>query len=372
MSDKQIIGCNVSCTPFGNYVDIGKLKGPWTHCRTEGISVLNFALNMARHGHKTVICGYEWGDLREYPLPENIILRNDVGGMYDIWVDAGWENVHAPIRCSKVKANIYCHTWGGPPGSSGLVEYAESKGIKKGFNHFMARVSRAFHKEYTEYPYSIYIPTPLVDKIKPIGNFNSKKMLWANRGSFNADYAARSEKVLEFMEKWCDKYDYTVLLWGDIKEKASAIGRSDIIRRFGDLRARNKNTRLLDPYSGLDHLEFLNELISSKILLDTAHPPEHLANLEAICMGCIPFIWRGAGEHHFQNIYKEGKERKEESIKINELFDMDGPIGIDKILNNEELYQKYFDALANVTVDHQFDDSYRIFMDEVKRIEDNL
>lgn len=387
MTDKETIGCNVSCTPFGNYKDVGTLKGPYTHCRTEGISVLNFALNMARHGHKTTICGYEWGDRREYPLPENVILKNDVGGTYDIWVDAGWENTYAPVRCSKVKADIYCHTWGGPPRPSGLAEYLNDKknnGLNmKNQNHFMARVSRAFWKEYEEYPYSIYIPTPLVDKIKTIGNFGSKKMLWANRGSFNKDYADRSEKVLSFMEKLSGRdegYYYTVLLWGDIKEKALGIGRIDIIERFEKLKTRNEKTRLLDPYSGIGHDEFLRELNESVILLDTAHPSEHLANLEAVCMGTVPLIWRGAGEHHFQIFGEVGHKADDYhqlgnkvSYNVNDHgWDFDGPNGIDKILNDEKLYNEYFKDLASTVVDHEWDNSYKIFIDDVKRVGEDL
>lgn len=376
MSDKFNVGTNVSCSPFG-HGQSGKYKGQSTHCRTEGISVLNVALNMARHGHQVTICGYQWWqndeDKIKYPLPPNITLQKEIGGKYDVWLDAGWSIPHAEERCSKVDAQIYCHTWGGNPNSSHLDE-SIANGKTKG-KHYMARVSRAFWKEFNDYSYSIYMPTPLVEKIRPVGNYNSNKMLWANRGSWNKDYAARSEKILSWMEKHPD-YDYTVLLWGDIKEKAHSFFDKNyadsIVQRFEGL----KNKELLEPYTGLSHDKFLEELGKSKISLDSAHPPEHLANLEAVCMGCIPLIWNGAGEHHFQRITQaisikalpsiQEIDGDCKSIKVNEMFDMDGINGIDRMLNTEGLYQRYFEELSNVTIDHEWENSYKIFMKQLE------
>ena len=185
-------------------------------------------------------------------------------------------------------------------------------------------------------------------------------MLWANRGSWNKDYATRSEKILTWMEKHSD-YDYTVLLWGDIKEKARQFFDKDysdsIVRRFEKLVEKNPSTKLLEPYTGLGHDEFLKELGQSKVLLDSCHPPEHLANLEAVCMGCIPLIWTGAGEHHF--ITNEKKN-------VNEFFDMNYVGSLDRILDTENLYQGYFEALADVVVDHEYSTSYDIFIKQLK------
>lgn len=364
------VGCNVACSPFGHNQD-GKYKGQSTHCRTEGVSVLNVALNMARHGHEVTLCGYQWcepGDESKYPLPANVKLQKEVGGKYDVWFDAGWSIPHAEERCSKVDAQIYCHTWGGNPDSSHLEE-SICNGKTKG-KHYMARVSRAFWREFDKYPYSIYMPTPLIEKIRAEGNYNSNKMLWANRGSWNKDYASRSEKILEWMEKH-PEYEYTVLLWGDIKEKAHQFFDKNyadsIVQRFENL----KNKELIEPYTGLPHDEFLNELSKSKILLDSAHPPEHLANIEAVCMGCIPLIWNGAGEHHFQWITEAMSisnclSSPKQGHKINEAFGMDG-VNVDRILNTETLYQRYFKELSRVTVDHEWENAYQIFVDELKK-----
>jgi len=50
-------------------------------------------------------------------------------------------------------------------------------------------------------------------------------MLWGNRGAYNASYAYASDEILEFMERH-QEYEYKVLLFGDIQEKAAAIGRN--------------------------------------------------------------------------------------------------------------------------------------------------
>lgn len=384
--DKETIGCHVSCDPFGNEREKGEFRGPWTHCRSEGTFVLSQALNFARHGHQVTIMGYKWVDRAEdfekYPLPENVVLKNEISGKYDIYIESGWDNTCAAKRCEKINANIYIHHWGGSPWGSHLLDYIyymEKKGIKVR-NHLMARPSRAFWKSYDggkddgkiRYPFGIYAPIPLVERIKNSGekgNFDSGKMLFANRGAFNKGYAENSEKVLEFMEKWQNSYRYKVLLWGDIKNRAldkrelvgGEIGLggekgTDIIRRFEKL----KNKKLIEPYIGIGHDEFLRKLDSSKILLENGHGQEHIQNLEAICMGCIPLIWKG-GEHHFWTSCNDNGE------KVNELYGMDGIDGVDMILNDEVLYQKYFKDLAESIRDHEWDNSYKIFIDEIRK-----
>ncbi len=359
---KETVGCSVSCHPFGHSGDNGKFKGPHTHCRSEGTWLLGVALNMARHGHKVTIMGYYWGDSMDYPIPNNVNLQDNVEGEFDMYIDAGWDNINAPKRAERVKSLIYVHAWGGSPHTSSLIDYVEPRNIK---NHFMARPSRAFWRQYKDYKYGIYMPTPLVDKIKDRGNFESKKMLWGNRGAFNRDYASDSEKVLDFMVKWKRDYHYKVLLWGDIVEKLNQNFDSEysskMIKKFEDL----NNRELVEPYIGIGHDEFLNELDESKVLLDTAHPPEHPQNLEAVCMGAIPLIWKKA-EHHFQVFENNGNNDDKKVVNVNELFNIDGPNGMDKIINDEELYQRYFDSLKKVTVDHEYDNSYEIFMKQVK------
>ncbi len=351
------VGCVVSCHPFGHSGDKGEFKGAYTHCRSEGTWLLGVALNMAQHGHYVTIMGYQWGDPSIYPIPQNVHLQDTIQGEFDIYIDAGWDDTYAPKRVEKIKSKIYIHAWGGSPHTSSLISYVESRNIK---NHFMARPSKAFWKEYTTYPYGIYMPTPLVDKIKVKGNFDSDKMLWGNRGAFNKEYAKDSQKVLEFMVKWKDEYRYKVLLWGDIIEKVrqnfDLDYSDDIIRKFKYL----KNCEFVEPYIGIGHDEFLNELSESKILLDTAHPPEHPQNLEAVCMGAIPLIWRKS-EHHFQILPQSGN-----SVNVNELYEVDGPDGMDRIINDEELYQRYFDSLKTVTLDHEYNRAYTIFMQEIK------
>ena len=363
---KEKIACQVSCHPFGHSGDKGEFRGPSTHCRSEGTWILAIALNMARHGHDVTIIGYQLGDPMKYPIPNNVTVHDiqyppqQIKEDFDIFIDPGWDNINAPKRCEEIKSKIYIHGWGGSPYSSELLSYVTPRNIK---NHFMARPSRGFQKEYIGYPYGIYMPHPLVDKIKDKGNFSSKKMLWGNRGAFykesNTDYSIVSEKVLEFMEKWQSKYKYKILLWGDIIERARNSGRTDIIKRFENL----KEKELIEPYIGIGHDEFLNELNESKILLDTAHPGVHPQNLEAICMGAIPLIWKNEtrGEHHFQKTDEEGN-----SIYINNLFNVDGPHGMDRIINSEELYQQYFKNLKDVTIDHEYDTSYKIFINQIR------
>lgn len=361
MKTKETIGIQVSCAPSG-HSGYKEYKGPWTHCRSEGTYLLSLALNLARHGHSVTIFEYQWGDQERYPLPDRIKLQKEMNGEYDIYLGTGWD------ECSSVKARIYCHGWGGDPFSSHLIDYVNKKGIK---NHFMMRNSRAFWNNFGDYPYSIYVPIPLVDKIEKKGNFESKKMLWGNRSAFNGDYYIQnSEKVLEFMEKWSGSYKYKVLLWGEIKENAMLFGRTDIIRRFEELRNKNKETELVEPDIGIGHDEFLTELKESKILLDAGHPGEHPQNLEAICMGAIPLIWKKT-EHHFQNIIKDDNG-KNKSTNINDIYGIDGSNGIDKIMNDEDLYQKYFSALREVTTDHEFDKAYDIFISEIKKKEEKL
>jgi hypothetical protein len=345
---KETVMVHVPGSPFGITPGTKEIfKGPYTHMRSEGTWMLGVALNMARHGHPTTIIEYPWGDINTYPLPNNITLTKEFKGNCDIFIDIGWEEVHAVKNFSNINARHYIHGWGGNPAHCSFLEYFTKKGIN---NHYMARTSRCFKKLFDAFPLSIYMPAPLIDEINKLPNINSKKMLWANRGAFHPSYTYQSEKLLEFMERHID-YQYTVLLYGDIKERAIGNNRHDIVERFEKL----PDARLLEPYSGFDHDEFLKELGESKILLANGQPSAHPQTLEAVCMGCIPVLWLFA-ENHFQD---------PNGTFINSSFTFDGP-NIDKILDDQELHIKYFKALAEVTKDHEYDNSYKILMDQIR------
>lgn len=383
MSDKETVAVYVPGSPFGVMPGEKMIyRGPNTHMRSEGSWMLSIALNMARHGHPTTILEYPWGDTKEYPLPENIGLFPHGGGYtgkFDIYISMGWEDVHAPMRCRDIDAKIFIHGWGGNPRGSTFLDYAEKHNLK---NHYMANWSRCFKNLFDTFEYGIYMPTPLVDKIKEKGNFHSKKMLWGNRGAFNPGYKRESLKILDFMERY-PEYEYTVLLYDDIKQRClheknwygDGIGGEEginIVKRFESL----PNKRLLDTYQGLPHDEFLRELNESKILLANGQPSCHPQTLEAACMGSIPLIWNFA-DHHFKYLpekYDKDKldERDQGYKYVNDMFGMNGPDGIDKIMNDEDLYQKYYSALREVTMDHEFDNAYRILMQNIREKEESL
>jgi hypothetical protein len=351
---KETVIVNVPGSPFGIPAESSEIYlGPYTHMRSEGTWLLGVALNMARHGHPTTIIDYQWGDTGKYPLPPNVTLQKGCAGVCDIFIDVGWDLKYAVERFSGVNARHYIHGWGGDPAGSSFMEWQKSTGAK---NHYMARTSRCFQSYFFKFPYSIYMPTPLVDKIKPTANFDSKKMLWGNRGAFNLSYTPQSEKVLEFMERHTDYY-YKVLLYGDIMEKAKEIGRSDIINRFEKL----PNRYLSIPYSGVPHDVFIEELSESKILLANGQPSAHPQTLEAVCYGCIPLLWKNA-EHHFQT---------SSGVNMNEFYpyDLNGPDGVDSILEDPNAWQKYYNLLADTAKDHEYDNSYNIFMDAIHRKE---
>ena len=44
------------------------------------------------------------------------------------------------------------------------------------------------------------MPTPLVNKIPLIGNFNAKKTVWGNRGAFNPGYKKYSLKPIQIVK----------------------------------------------------------------------------------------------------------------------------------------------------------------------------
>lgn len=369
MTYKETVGIHISCGPVGipEAYMYERHRGPWTHCRSEGTYLLGIALNLARHGHDVTLFEYQWGNRELYPLPEGITLQSRISGEYDIYMGPGWD-VGTPSKLSNIKAKMYCYLWGGNPFSSQLLDYVKPKGLN---NHFMMRNSRASWKSSEEYPYSIYAPSPLVDKIKTKGNFDSNKMLWGNRHSFNTNYYyPNSTKVLEFMEKHVELYKYKVMFWKEIREMASKMGRTDILIRFRKLKDKNKGTsletELMDSYNGIGHDEYLIELNQNKILLDSGHPGGHPQNLEAICMGCIPLLWKN-DEHHFQNIIRDNNGKGISSINVNNIYGMDGPSGIDKILNDEKLYQEYYSALREVTLDHEYDIAYKICMNEIRK-----
>jgi hypothetical protein len=200
------------------------------------------------------------------------------------------------------------------------------------------------------------MPTPLVEKVKPKSNFESNKMLWGNRGAYNKSYDIYSDMLLGFMERH-PKYDYKVLLFGDIIEKSAALGRNDVPTRFEKL----PNRYLYLPYWGIPHDEFLNELSNSKVLLANGCPSAHPQTLEAVCCGCIPVLWNFA-EHHFQN---------QEGIPINNFFNISGPEGIfEQILEDPDQWEKYYTALTEAAKDHEYDRSYEIFMDGIQHKEE--
>lgn len=385
MSDKETVAVYCPCGPFG--VKPGEImvyRGPWTHCRSEGSWMLGMALNMARHGHPTTILEYPWGNIHDYPVPENISFQphaDTYHGKFDIYISMGWEDVVAPMRFRDIDARHYIHGWGGNPRGSTFLEYAKKHNLK---NHYLARWSKCFANLFDTFDYGIYMPTPLVDKIKTVGNFHAKKMLWGNRGAFSPGYKRESLKVLEFMERY-PEYEYTVLLYDDIRQRClykknyygDGIGGKEgkwIVNRFESL----NNKKLISTYKGLDHHEFLKELGESKLLLANGQPSCHPQTLEALCMGAIPLVWNFA-DHHFKHvpidISKYGKELHERDPAYkypNVEFGTNGVEGIDEIMNDESEYQRYYSALREVTLDHEFDNAHNIFMNNIKEKEEKL
>jgi hypothetical protein len=199
------------------------------------------------------------------------------------------------------------------------------------------------------------MPTPIIEKVKPHSNFESNKMLWGNRGAYNASYAQYSDRLLALMERH-PNYDYHVLLFGDIVEKATAIGRTDVPARFEKL----PNRYLHIPLWGIPHDEFLQQLSMSKVLLANGCPSAHPQTIEAVCCGCIPVLWDIA-EHHFQD--PNGKQ-------LNELYGIRGPEDLEKILDKPLNWELYYTVLAAAAKDHEYDRSYDILMDGIHRKEE--
>jgi len=354
MSKEKIL-VGVPGSPFG--IPAGAKEeylGPYTHMRSEGTWLLGVALNMARHGHPTTILEYSWGDQNRYPLPPNVTLQKEYYGDCDIFIDCGWDLTYAVNRFKNITAKHYVHGWGGDPAGSTFLEWQSKTGAK---NHYIARTSRCFQSYTQRFPFSIYMPTPLAPQVKPHSNFNSKKMLWGNRGAYNASYAYASDEILEFMERH-QEYEYKVLLFGDIQEKAAAIGRTDVVPRFEKL----PNRYLHVPYWGIPHDEFLKELDESKVLLANGNPSAHPQTLEAVCYGCIPLLWDFA-EHHFQN---------QNGTPMNKILGIIGAKGIEKILDDGPTWESYYHLLAEAASDHTYDNAYNIFMEELHKKEETF
>ena len=347
---KETVICGVPGSPFG--VPAGAREeylGPNTHMRSEGTWLLGVALNMARHGHPTTIIDYQWGDQNRFPLPPNISLQKGFSGNCDIYIDCGWDNLYTVQRFSNISARHFVHGWGGDPAGSSFLEWQKGTGAK---NHYLARTSRCFQKDASKFPFNIYMPTPLIDKVHRNSNFHSNKMLWGNRGAYNKGYDDPSDKLLAFMERH-PKYDYHVLLFGDIIEKAAALGRYDVQERFEKL----PNRYLHLPYWGIPHDEFLMQLSLSKVLLANGCPSAHPQTLEAVCYGCVPVLWNFA-EHHFQN---------QEGIPYNNFFGINGPDGVfDYILEDFDKWEAYYTVLTEAAKDHEYDRSYEIFMNGIQ------
>lgn len=344
---KESFFINVQGHPFGD----GLLCGNNTHMRGEGMWMLDMALNIARHGHDVTILAYQWGDRNNYPLPRNISLQNEFEGECDVFMDSGWEDTHAPQRCKKIKAKCYIHGWHGDPAESTFLNYVKEHNLK---NHYIGGMSRCFKYFCDKYPFSLYAPLPVVDKIKSTPNINSKKMLWANKGAFHIAYIKYSEQVLEFMERHPD-CEYTVLFYGDIINRAiSEVNRPDIIKRF----ERLPNANLIEPYTGITHDKFMKELDDSILLLDNGQPSAHPQSIEALCMGCIPLIWDvGEHQHHFQTKSYENVPKKHNMENV-------GP-NIDRLLTDKNLHIEYYNALRDVMTDHENDNAYEILMNGI-------
>ncbi len=342
---KESFFINVQGEPFGN----GILCGGNTHMRGEGVWMLDIALNMARHGHDVTILAYQWGDTTKYLLPKNITLQKEFEGDCDVFMDSGWEDTCAPQRYKDINAKCYIHGWHGDPAATTFLKYQKTNNLK---NHYIGGMSRCFKYYCDQYPFSIYAPIPLVDKIKALPNIDSKKMLWANKGALHVAYIKYSEQILEFMERHLD-YEYTILFYGDIIDRATnEVKRPEMIKRFENL----PNVNLIEPYCGLPHDELMKELDNSILLLDNGQPSAHPQSLEALCMGCIPLIWDvGEHNHHFQTKNYENVPKR---------YGIEGP-NMDKLLDDKSLHIEYYNALKDVTTDHEYDNAYDILMNQI-------
>lgn len=347
---KESFFINVQGHPFGD----GTLCGNNTHMRGEGVWMLDLALNLAKHGHDVTILAYQWGDINKYPLPKNITLQREFQGECDVFMDSGWEDECAPQRYKNIKAKWYIHGWHGDPAGSSFLKYAKEHNLK---NHYIGGMSRCFKYFCDKYPFSLYAPIPVVNKIKTLPNIDSKKMLWANKGAFHVAYIKYSEQVLEFMERHLD-YNYTVLFYGDIVNRAiNEVNRPDIVKRFEKL-SNDGCANLIEPYTGITHDKFMEELNQSILLLDNGQPSMHPQSIEALCKGCIPLIWKvGEHQHHFLT-------KNYENIPGKFIPNME-ELNIEKLLDDKNLHIEYYNVLRETAIDHEFDNAYEILFNEL-------
>ena len=184
------------------------------------------------------------------------------------------------------------------------------------------------------------MPIPTAEKQYP-PNASANMMLWGNRGAFNKECTKGSELILQLMERH-PEYNYLVLLFGDIREKASA----EIVSRFKQL----PNGHLNEPYYGLDHDDLIARLKQSAILLSNGAPGCNPLPIEAVCYGGITLVW--------------------DDSPFQPLADKYGYYGadIDELIKSKERYIEYQKAQAEVASDHIWDNAYSIFMQE---LEDN-
>lgn len=324
----------------------GEFKGQHTQMRGEGRYELNLALNLARHGHPVSILNFRWGDTNKYPLPPNIKLEQTnweiFGGDCDIYIKTGWEDCKEPMIHRNVHAKVYLHGWfGNPKMSSFFNYYNQHKFLLK--NHYMFGLKPSFDG----FPQDIYVyvPMPIIEKIKEYPNINSKKVLYANKEGFDGEFLYISIKNLEWMEQH-PEYQYTILFFDNIEKTLKEQKLYNIIDRITKI----PNVNLVS--GGIPHDELINELGKSILLLDLAglHP----LTTEAISMGCIPIFLGNDG------------------VRVHAIID----IGLDPEKQQKFLYNmndntsfiEYYNYLRSKIEDQQYDNSYNIFMEGIRDI----
>lgn len=331
MSKESFI-VHVCGAPFG--IDPGSkavYKGPWTHMRSEGTWLLSVALNLARNGHPVTIAMYDWGD---YPIPENVSFTKEFKGKFDYYIDVGGPWEIGGTRMNDVKAGKYIWGWGGSP------NYPEFLNDNWKDKWRVARPNACYKEGYDALPPNrgLYMPIPAAEKQYP-PNVSANMMLWGSRGAFNNVYTENSELILQLMERH-PEYNYLVLLFGDIREKASV----EIVERF----KRLPNGYLNEPYYGLDHDELISRLKQSAFLLSNGTPGCNPLPIEAVCYGGITLVWT---DSPFQPLIAK--------------YGYYGA-NVDELIGSKDNYIKYQKAQAEIASDHIWDNAYRIFMKELQ------
>lgn len=346
--------------------------------RGEGRWTMKMGYVLAQHGHDVTLVGTPGrGSIPGCKIATwNDYHRLVHYGPYNFFIDSCWYKAIAPRNCG-IPAEVYLRCFWGVD-----EQYDTIRQDYYDYRHWASYPTKEvwYHlKNHKNAKYARFLPTPMVESVKNISNFDKNFIFWPLKNPFEFKHMIKlAEYMFNLMLEMSRKHNLKpVILFSDCIDPQSQWGPltpgyiGDIIKRAkrnGAQKTENGvsflDTEIGYIFSGGVPHSFLMSLLSrSKLMITNGDPPASPIYVESVSEGCLPLVW---GQALFSDVpEKEGVALVKQ---LSDTFDLDycdrkiKPL-VDRFLSDSLFYEDILGKFQAEARAYEHETACNILMD---------